>query len=179
MSLGHLKTSRLPLKSRHNNKGRIGEIKGKGLSDMKATYIEDPQKWEEQFEFYVEVKVRFSETDMFGHLNNTVTFAYFEYARIEFLKYLGFASFTGEITKIPVVADLQCDYLKQVYFDETLRIYVKAARIGNSSIDIHYLAKNENNEPCFTGRGTIVQIDKASGKPIPWDEKEKLILHGK
>ena len=148
---------------------------------MKAPYIEDPKKWEEEFEFFVEVKVRFSETDMFGHLNNTVTFAYFEYARIEFLKHLGFMNdwSTGDVKKIPVVADLHCDYLKQVFFDETLRIYVKAARIGNSSIDIHYLAKNEKNEPCFTGRGTIVQIDKYTGKAISWDEKEKLILHGK
>ena len=148
---------------------------------MKAPYIEDPKKWEEEFEFFVEVKVRFSETDMFGHLNNTVTFSYFEFARIEFLKHLGFMNdwSTGDVQKIPVVADLHCDYLKQVFFDETLRIYVKAARIGNSSIDIHYLAKNEKSEPCFTGRGTIVQIDKNSGKAIPWAEKEKLILHGK
>ena len=148
---------------------------------MKAQYIEDPKKWEESFEFFVEVKVRFSETDMYGHLNNTVTFTYFEYARIEFLKYLGFVRdwSVGEVQKISVVADLQCDYLKQVFFDETLRIYVKAARIGTSSIDLHYLAKNEQNEPCFTGRGTIVQIDKNTGKSIPWDEKEKQILHSK
>ena len=42
-----------------------------------------------EFEFSVPVSVRFSETDMYGHLNNTVTFAYFEYARIEYLKHIG------------------------------------------------------------------------------------------
>ncbi|KGR76849.1 acyl-CoA thioesterase [Ureibacillus sinduriensis] len=147
---------------------------------MKANYIEDPIKWEEDFKFYVEVTVRFSETDMYGHLNNTVPFVYFEYARIEFMKHIGFTNFSAEAKNtISVVADLQCDFLKQVYFDETLRIYVKAARIGNSSIDIHYLARNDKNEPVFTGRGTIVQIDKATGKAIPWDEKEKLILQEK
>ncbi|HWK24831.1 MAG TPA: thioesterase family protein [Ureibacillus sp.] len=147
---------------------------------MKASYIEDQKKWEEEFKFFVEVTVRFSETDMFGHLNNTVPFVYFEYARIEYMKHIGFMNRSSEeLTKISVVADLQCDFLKQVYFDETLRIYVKAARIGNSSIDIHYLARNENNEPCFIGRGTIVQIDKSTGKAIPWDEKEKIILQEK
>ncbi|RUL51127.1 MULTISPECIES: thioesterase family protein [Lysinibacillus] len=149
---------------------------------MKANYIQNPIEWESEFKFYAEVKVRFSETDMFGHLNNTVPFAYFEFARIEFLKHLGFMtdwSTEQQVTKIPVVADLQCDYLKQVFFDETLRIYVKAARIGTTSIDLHYLGKNEKNEPCFTGRGTVVQIDKETGKAIPWDEKEKFILHGK
>ena len=152
-----------------------------GVMRMRANYIIDPQAWAEEFEFYVEVKVRFSETDMFGHLNNTVPFTYFEYARIEFLKHIGFSTEWSEndVVKIPVVADLQCDYLKQVFFDETLRIYVKAARIGTTSIDIHYLAKNDHDEACFTGRGTIVQIDKNSGKAIPWNEKEKLILHRK
>lgn len=147
---------------------------------MKANYIEDPKKWEEEFKFFVEVTVRFSETDMYGHLNNTVPFVYFEYARIEFMKQIGFSNFSPEEKNaISVVADLQCDYLKQVYFDETLRIYVKAARIGNSSIDIHYLARNHKDEPVFIGRGTIVQIDKSTGKAIPWDEKEKLILQAK
>lgn len=147
---------------------------------MKANYIDDPIKWEEDFKFYVEVTVRFSETDMYGHLNNTVPFVYFEYARIEFMKHIGFTNFSAEAKNtISVVADLQCDFLKQVYFDETLRIYVKAARIGNSSIDIHYLARNSKNEPVFIGRGTIVQIDKSTGKAIPWDEKEKLILQAK
>ncbi|MFC7684455.1 acyl-CoA thioesterase [Ureibacillus sp. GCM10028918] len=147
---------------------------------MKANYIGDLKKWEEEFKFFVEVTVRFSETDMYGHLNNTVPFVYFEYARIEFMKHIGFTNFSAEgKNTISVVADLQCDFLQQVYFDETLRIYVKAARIGNSSIDIHYLAKNINDEPVFTGRGTIVQIDKSSGKAIPWDEKEILILQEK
>jgi len=150
---------------------------------MKASYIKDLKEWQEEFKFFVEVTVRFSETDMFGHLNNTVPFTYFEYARIEYMKHMKRFGSTGQsseqMTKISVVADLQCDYFKQVYFDETLRIYVKTAKIGNSSIDIHYLAKNENNELCFTGRGTIVQIDKATGKAIPWDEKEKLILQEK
>lgn len=147
---------------------------------MKANYVEDPQKWVAGFKFFVEVNVRFSETDMFGHLNNTVPFVYFEYARIEYLKEIGFGPIQDpNSAKIPVVADLQCDFLKQVYFDESLRIYVKVERIGNSSIDLHYLAKNTKDEPCFIGRGTIVQIDKSTGKAVPWDEKEMLILHGK
>ena len=55
---------------------------------MRASYIEDVASWEQGFTFYTEVSVRFSETDMYGHLNNTVTFAYFEYARIEYFKHI-------------------------------------------------------------------------------------------
>ena len=145
---------------------------------MRANYIEDVAVWESDFHFYSEVSVRFSETDMYGHLNNTVTFAYFEYARIEYFKHIelmnDWLNPNGE--KIPVVADLQCDYVKQVFFDEKLRIYVKANYVGSSSVDIHYMAKNNKGEIVFTGRGSIVQIEKKTGRAAKWSEEEREVF---
>lgn len=139
----------------------------------KFNYINDFQQWERQFQFYHPIKVRFSETDMFGHLNNTVPFTYFEVARIEYFKSLGlmqdWMKYTSET--IPVVADLQCDFLQQVFFDENLKIYVKSETIGKSSTDLHYMAKKEDGTVCFVGRGTIVQISKKTGKPMPITEE--------
>ncbi|MEK4025049.1 acyl-CoA thioesterase [Sporosarcina sp. FSL W7-1283] len=141
---------------------------------MKASYIEDLDKWKEDFQFFSEVSVRFSETDMYGHLNNTSVFTYFEYARIEYFKSLNcmekWMNPKGET--IPIVADLQCDYRKQVFFDEKLRVFVKTQRMGNSSMDLHYMGKNEHDEIVFTGRGTVVQINRKSGQPVTWSEEE-------
>ena len=152
--------------------------KYKGDYYMRAGYIEDLEAWEKGFSFYTEVSVRFSETDMYGHLNNTVPFTYFEYARIEYFKKVmlmnDWLNPKGE--KIPVVADLQCDYQKQVFFDEKLHIYVKANSVGSSSVDIHYMAKNTKGDIVFTGRGSIVQIDKKTGKAAKWTEQEKEVF---
>ncbi|MGG1677622.1 acyl-CoA thioesterase [Neobacillus sp. NRS-1170] len=144
----------------------------------KAAYINDFHKWEQEFEFYLPVKVRFSETDMFGNLNNTVPFIYFEESRVEFLKSIGFMqSWTRPESKtIPVVADLQCDFLKQIYFDEQLKIYVKAESVGISSAYIHYMGKREDGSIGFVGRGAIVQISKKTGKGFPWTEQQKNLL---
>lgn len=138
----------------------------------KANYIDDLHKWEQEFSFFYPVKVRFSETDMFGHLNNTVPFIYFEQARIEFLKTIGFMQewIRPESDTIPVVADLQCDFLKQVFFDEQLKIYVKAQSIGNSSVDLHYMGKRDDSI-CFVGRGTMVQISKKTGRGKEWSDE--------
>ncbi|MEG0451029.1 MAG: thioesterase family protein [Lysinibacillus sp.] len=143
---------------------------------MTAEYIKDFKEWAANFTFYTEVRVRFSETDMFGHMNNTVSFTYFEQARIDYLQHLGVlmpSTKDGDVKVIPIVADLQCDYVKQVYFGEVLRIYTKVSKIGNSSIDIHYMTKNEKDEVCFTGRGTIVQMDPQTGKSVSLTENEK------
>lgn len=138
----------------------------------KMEYINEIVSWEEEFEFFFQVKVRFSETDMFGHLNNTVPFTYFEQARIEYFKSQGFMQdwVKPENETIPVVADLQCDYLSQIFFDEDLKIYVKANSIGNSSVDLHYMVKKADGSICLTGRGTIVQISKRTGKGVSWTE---------
>lgn len=141
---------------------------------MKANYIENFDVWKREFSFSVPIQVRFSETDMFGHVNNTVPITYFEFARIEYMKELGLMQHwlgaTGDL--FPVVADMQVDYIQQVYFDEMLDVYVKITSIGRSSIDVHYWAVNSKKETCFTGRGAMVQISKATRKGHPWTEEE-------
>lgn len=145
---------------------------------MKAVYIKELSTWESEFKFSVPISVRFSETDMYGHLNNTVPFIYFEHARIEFLKEIRLMNnwLDPKGKKFPVVADLQCDFLKQVFFDEKLEIFVKAAAVGNSSVDIHYMAKNSKDDIVFTGRGTMVQIGRQTGKGVAWSEEEKILF---
>lgn len=144
----------------------------------KISYIDDLTAWEKEFHFWIPVKVRFSETDMYGHLNNTVPFTYFEEARIEYLKELGLMEKWTEENNdgMVVVADLQCDFLRQVFFDEKLQVFVKPEKVGNSSADLHYMAKNEKGEICFVGRGTIVQFSKQFGKAIPWSESFRKVV---
>lgn len=137
------------------------------------------ESYRDSFTFSHSMKIRFSEADMFGHMNNTAPFTYFEVGRIEFFKSIGlmrrWLSSNGE--RIPVVADLQCDFLNQAYFDDTLTIYVKVNRIGTSSVDLHYLGTNQNGENIFVGRGTIVQISKNTGKSVPWNEEDKTCMN--
>lgn len=137
------------------------------------SYIEDFEPWVSSFTYSSPVKVRFSETDLFGHLNNTKVFVYFEEGRIEFFKEIGIMQqWLANIGDgIPVTSDLQCDYLRQIFFDERLSVFVKIHSIGRTSVDLHYMIKNERDEVCITGRGRMVQVHKKTGKPFEWDEK--------
>ncbi|MGX9135488.1 acyl-CoA thioesterase [Rummeliibacillus sp. JY-2-4R] len=141
---------------------------------MQKKYIDNFEKWKQEFTFFVPIKMRFSETDMNGHMNNTVPFIYFEQARIEYMKHLGLMeNWFGEgAQSMAVVADMQCDYVKPVYLEEELRVFVKIATIGKSSVDMHYLGMNEKDEICFTGRGNLVQVNPKTGKSLPWKEEQ-------
>ncbi|TVP85835.1 MAG: acyl-CoA thioesterase [Alkalicoccus sp.] len=142
------------------------------------SYIENMETWEKEFEFFDPVKVRFSETDAFGHVNNTVAFVYYEQARINYFEELGMMKswVTGE-TMI-VTGDLQCDYIRQVKFGEKLQVGVKTTHVGRTSLDMHYMIKNEEGNICMTGRGRIVQINKETGRPSEWEGKVKEKLQG-
>lgn len=140
------------------------------------SYIEDFAKWQSGFSFSVPIKVRFSETDLYGHVNNTSVFVYFEEARIEYLQALGLFNDLDKEKHGFVVADLQCDYLQQMFFNEMIQFHVKVETLGTSSCDIHYMATNPNGEITVTGRGRIVMMDFTTHRSIPIPDEMRLTL---
>lgn len=146
---------------------------------MRAKYIVDFEKWSKGFTYAAPLTVRFSDIDMYGIVNNAVIISYLEYARIEYFKHLGLMGNWLKLTcpVAVVLADVQCDYVKPIQYDEKLLIYVKVEDPGTSSVDIHYLGKNEAKEVVFTGRSTLVQVDKKTGKGSPWTEEDLAALH--
>lgn len=144
--------------------------------DKYITYIEDFDVWQKEFTYSVPITVRFSETDMFGHVNNVSAFIYFEEARIAFLKHKGLFHEDMMYETVPVVADLQCHYMAQIFFGETIDMYVKVHSVGNSSIDIHYKAVKENGDICLIGRGKLVNMDGKTGKSVPLTDAQRATL---
>src|SRR5699024_2741028 len=133
-------------------------------------YIENLDEWKSEFSFSTDIKIRFSETAMFGHVNTVSPFIYFEEARTDYFNSLEY-SLDDSSDSIPFVADLQCDYHKELYFGDKLKVYVKVATAGTSSIDIQYLGVNEKEEICLTGRGALVNVNPATKKAATLSEE--------
>lgn len=148
---------------------------------MTATYIRDYEEWSAGFTYAAPLTVRFADLDMYGIVNNAVIISYLEYARIEYFKHVGLMGdwMSPTYPVAVVLADVQCDYAKPIQYDEKLLIYVKVEKIGTSSVDVHYLGKNEKEEIVFTGRSTLVQIDKKTGKGSPWSEEERAAFNNR
>src|SRR5699024_12797124 len=129
-------------------------------------YIENLDEWKSEFSFSNDIKIRFSETDMFGHVNNVSPFIYFEEARTDYFNSLEY-SLDDSSGIIPIVADLQCDYHKYLSFGDKFKLYVKVATACTSFINIHYLGDNEKEEICLTGRDALVNVKTATKKSAP------------
>src|SRR5699024_7100833 len=120
------------------------------------------------------VTVRFGETDLLGHVNNSSYFTYFEHARIQFFKALDASG--GNLRRF-ILASTTCDFLAQAYFDQTLSIKTKVGKIGNKScLLLHSIHDQKTDKPIAKGESTVVNFDfnEQKSKRIPDELREKL-----
>lgn len=137
--------------------------------------------WIKKFRFFTPIQVRFSDTDMLGHINNVSYFSYFEHGRLAYFQELDLVPHllnpeTGH-SGFVVTASLECQYLRQVHFGKEVNLGVRVSRLGNSSFDFEYaLVLPEDRVLAAVGRGTVVYIDPHTGKGTPLPKKAKQII---
>jgi acyl-CoA thioester hydrolase len=94
------------------------------------------------FGLFTPVTIRFSDTDMLGHVNNVATAAYFEAGRCElFYKLMADGGLTerGKQAKIDfVLARAAIDFRKEYFYPGTVEVGSRFTRLGNRSITTGY-----------------------------------------
>lgn len=94
------------------------------------------------FSLFTPVTIRFSDTDMLGHVNNVATAAYFEAGRCElFYKLMAEGGLTerGKAAKIDfVLARAAIDFRKEYFYPGTVEVGSRYTRLGNRSITTGY-----------------------------------------
>lgn len=128
-----------------------------------------PKSWLQKFHFSTPVKIRYSETDLLGHVNNVSYFMYFEQGRIEYFEHLQVTEELFGRDRVSVVADLQCEYFAPIYLRDLIQLHVRTAHLGRSSLELEY-ALLVADELRAAGRCVLVMVDPESGKSTPIPE---------
>ena len=114
----------------------------------------------------VQVRVRYGETDQMGYVYYGNYASYFEVARVESLRNLGFDYKAIEESGIILpVLSFSIQYIKPAYYDDLLTIKVKIIEIPLARIKFEYETFNEKDELINRADTTLVFIDKHSKKP--------------
>jgi acyl-CoA thioester hydrolase len=94
------------------------------------------------FALFTPVTIRFSDTDMLGHVNNVATAAYFEAGRCElFYKLMaegGLVERGKEATIDFVLARVAIDFRKEFFYPGTVEVGSRFMRLGNRSMITGY-----------------------------------------
>lgn len=118
--------------------------------------------------------VRFSDCDLYAHVNNAVYLTYFEEARGFFWRELQGAAFTGFDF---IIAENLVTYLAPAKVGDRLAIEVRVTRIGSKSWDLGYAILDEaTGKPVARGRSVQVMYDHVTGATVPMPAADRARL---
>ncbi len=119
------------------------------------------------YKYDVKLRVRYSETDRMGYCYYGNYAHYYEVARVEALRNLGFTYKKMEDGGIilPVI-DFQIKYLLPAYYDDLLTICTSIKELPAVKIKFDYEIYNEQKEKLNFGTTSLVFIDKNTRKPM-------------
>ncbi|HVE98156.1 MAG TPA: thioesterase family protein [Mycobacteriales bacterium] len=118
------------------------------------------------------VRVRFSDTDAMGHVNNATFLTYLEEARLHYLSSLPTALVVGGL----ILARAECDYVRPITVDpEPLEVAVWIDAVGRSSFGIGYTI-TQRGQVAARGRSVQVTYDYAANTSRPLSEDERQAL---
>jgi len=118
----------------------------------------------------MEIPIRWGDMDMMGHVNNTLYLRYAETARIQMMEDAGYA--TNPLGEGFVIANVFCNFLKQLEYPGTVIAKSYVGAIGRSSFDLyHELLRTDGGETVFANAGaTMVWLNFPQQKTLPLPE---------
>lgn len=125
----------------------------------------------------IQIRVRYAETDRMGYVYYGHYAAYFEVARVEMLRSLGFnyKKLEDEGVILPVL-DFSIKYIRPAYYDDLLTIKTVLPELPASRIRFQYETFNEKKELLNKAETTLVFVNKNTGRPtsVPDDLMEEM-----
>ncbi len=119
------------------------------------------------FQHDVKIRVRYAETDQMGYVYYGNYATYFEVARVESMRAVGFNYKEMEDRGVMMpVLELKNKFLQPGYYDEELTIRVKIPRMPTLKILFEYDVLGADGRLVGTGETTLVFVNKNTGKPV-------------
>jgi acyl-CoA thioester hydrolase len=115
----------------------------------------------------VPLQTRWSDNDVYGHINNVVYYSYFDTVVNDYLVASG-ALDIQEGSVIGLVVETGCRYAAPLAFPMRLEGGLRVAKIGTSSVRYEIAIFREGEEkPAAQGHFTHVYVDRATRRPTP------------
>ena len=113
------------------------------------------------------IDTRWSDNDVYGHVNNVVYYSYFDTVVNRWLIEAGALDIQGG-SVIGLVVETQCHYFAPLAFPQSLDAGLRVAHLGRSSVRYEIGLFAQGDEHCAAaGHFVHVYVDRASRKPVP------------
>ena len=124
----------------------------------------------QSYAVFRDIGTRWSDNDVYGHVNNVVYYSWFDTAVNAYLMEQGALDIHAGQT-IGLVIETQCNYFASLAFPQTVEAGIRVAHMGSSSVryEVGIFAKGEELSAA-AGHFVHVYVDRESRRPVPLPE---------
>jgi len=128
------------------------------------------------FSIKLELRIDWSEIDLFGHVNNLAIMKYVQAARVNYLEHVDLMQLQTEKKTGPILASINCQFRKPLFYPGQVTVYSRVDSIKNSSFRIQHIVYNDQHEISAEAHDIIVFYDfnKNTKLPIPEGIRRKI-----
>jgi acyl-CoA thioester hydrolase len=124
------------------------------------------------FPVVVEVPVLWGEMDSYRHVNNVVYFRYFENARLEYFRRLGWFEYERETGVGPILAATRARFRRPLTYPDRVSIGARTGSMGEDRFTLDHLVVSHNlGAVAAEGQGTVVTYHYAQGRKVPMPDE--------
>ena len=122
------------------------------------------------------IPTRWSDNDIYGHVNNVVYYSYFDTVVNTYLIELG-ALDIRDSAVIGLAVESLCTFKKELTYPETIDAGLRVGRLGNTSVRYEIgLFRAGEDDPAATGYFVHVYVERATRKPVALPEPLRRVL---
>ncbi|MDV3258305.1 MAG: acyl-CoA thioesterase [Sphingomonas sp.] len=121
----------------------------------------------DQYRWFTKVTTRWSDNDVYGHVNNTVYYQWFDTAVNSWLVEAGLLDI-AKGDPIGLVVETGCTYFAPLSFPGEVDIGIALERLGRSSVTYRIgVFSAGSSEPSAEGHFTHVHVGRSDRRPVP------------
>ncbi|MDR5751059.1 MULTISPECIES: thioesterase family protein [unclassified Caballeronia] len=115
---------------------------------------------------FLTIPTRWSDNDVYGHVNNVVYYSYFDTVVNEYLMRAGVLDFEHGAT-IGLVVETRCNYFASIVFPERIDAGLRVAKLGTTSVRYEVAIFSEGgNQAAAQGHFVHVYVDRETRRPV-------------
>jgi acyl-CoA thioester hydrolase len=125
--------------------------------------------------YVAQVRVRWSDLDAFGHVNNARTVTLLEEARVDWLFVEAARHGVDRLTEGIVVSRLEISYIRAIGFGLPVTVSMGISELGVASFTVDYQVR-VSGELAATAATVLVPVGPATFRPRRLDDPERRFL---
>lgn len=119
------------------------------------------------YRWFTAITTRWSDNDVYGHVNNVIYYSYFDSVANRYLIDAGGLDIHAGET-VGLVVNSGCDYHAPVAYPDALEGALRVDRLGSSSVQYGIgIFREGDDKACANGTFTHVFVDRESHRPVP------------